>query len=198
MPAGRDRGHAVLRRGRRRVRGLPRHRSAGDVRARVAAAGGRARHGCAPLPRAAQGVLQEVSVRAVPGGVAPGPLPARPPVRGDRDAGGGEQAGRGGLPHVDVLLPAPEPEPQLLQPDGRDAPAPLGRSLRAGGDDAGGFGGEQVRRGGGRHGRLAAQPRHDRRLLLHHVHHHRALRRVPDGENEAQGAAGDCRRRDGV
>ena len=59
-----------------------------------------------------------VPVRAVSGGEPPGPLPARPPVGGGRHEDGDQQAGRGGLPDLDLLLPPPGPEPQLLQPPG--------------------------------------------------------------------------------
>jgi len=40
--------------------------------------------------------------------------------------------GRGGLPHVDIPVPADGAEPELLQPPGRHAPAPLRPPVRAG------------------------------------------------------------------
>lgn len=65
---------------------------------------------------ASAGLLQEVPVRAAASGVSPGPLPPRPLQRRDRHQDGGEQAGRRGLPDLDVPLPPHDPEPQLLQP----------------------------------------------------------------------------------
>lgn len=62
------------------------------------------------------GLLQEVPVRAAAGGVSPGSLPPRPLQRRDRHQDGGEQAGRRGLPDVDVPLPPHDSEPELLQP----------------------------------------------------------------------------------
>ena len=137
------------------------------------------------------------SVRTLPWS-PPRSLPSRSHGGRDRDANHRDEAGRGRLSDLVVLLPPPESEPQLLQPDRGDAQAHLRRSLRTRGDDARGPRGEQVHQRRGRDGRRTAQPRDDRVVLLHLVHHHRALRREPHREDQAEGPDGDHRRRDRV
>ena len=74
---------------------------------------------------------------AAPGGEPSGPLSARSLQRRDRDQDHREQAGRGGLSHLDLPLPPDDPEPQLLQHAGRHLQTPVGPPVRDGGEHAG-------------------------------------------------------------
>ncbi|XP_062366764.1 U5 small nuclear ribonucleoprotein 200 kDa helicase isoform X2 [Cinclus cinclus] len=98
------------------VRGLPHLRRAADGGPRQPAAAGRRGPLCHHVPGLQEGFLQEVPVRASAGGVSPGPLHARPLQRRDRHQDHREQAGRRGLPDLDLPVPQDDPEPQLLQP----------------------------------------------------------------------------------
>lgn len=88
----------------------------------------RVTRGCVTLPL---GKSSEAAINT-PNAYLPAPHSRNPP-----------SPGRGGLPDLDLLLPAPGPEPQLLQHGRRVAQAPVGPPVGAGGEHAGGPGGQQ-------------------------------------------------------
>mmetsp|Transcript_6868 Transcript_6868/g.28974 ORF Transcript_6868/g.28974 Transcript_6868/m.28974 type:complete len:416 (+) Transcript_6868:3869-5116(+) len=134
-------GHAAAgvprrrhRRGVLRRQGAPLHRLCGGRRAADggqgrAARGRRQRQVRLSLPRAQEGVLQEVSLRAAAGRVTPRPRAGGPHECRDLRQDRAGQAGRRRLPHLDAALPAPHAKPELLQPAWRHPPPRLGPPL---------------------------------------------------------------------
>ena len=181
-------GHGILRRQDPSVRGFSNHGRAPDDgpsgSAPVRHQRRRRDHGA----RAQKGVLQKVFVRALSGGVVPrGPAPGPFQRRGGRGYHS-FQAGRGGLPDVDLSLPQVGQEPVLLRP-GVGGARRFERVFIA-------AGGERVDAAGGRavpHDRRGRQPgtrdaRSHRELLLPAAPVRRALR-VQLGTGQLLGAA---------